>query len=155
VHVAGQFFHEAADAARTLNVRAMLVAGKQEYFPAHLPAGVAAFTYAPYSRVFPRACINVHHGGIGTTAQALRAGKPQLVTPMSHDQFDNAARVRRLGVGDRVLHSECSAKNLVRALSHLLKERGIAESAASLGPKVASEDGAMIAARALVQKFGG
>jgi UDP:flavonoid glycosyltransferase YjiC (YdhE family) len=55
------------------------------------------FPYAPFSAVLPRAAAFVHHGGIGTTAQALAAGVPQLIVPLSHDQFDNAARAQRLG----------------------------------------------------------
>lgn len=55
--------------------------------------------YAPYSELFPLAGVLIHQGGIGTTAQALRAGVPQLVVPFAHDQPDNAARVRRLGLG--------------------------------------------------------
>lgn len=40
----------------------------------------------------PRALANIHQGGIGTTAQALRAAKPMIVVPYSHDQPDNARR---------------------------------------------------------------
>jgi spore coat polysaccharide biosynthesis predicted glycosyltransferase SpsG len=46
----------------------------------------------------PRASVVVHQGGIGTTAEALRSGRPMLVVPFAHDQYDNAERVRRLGV---------------------------------------------------------
>jgi rhamnosyltransferase subunit B len=53
--------------------------------------------------VLPRAAVLVHHGGIGTAAQALAAGIPQLVVPSAHDQPDNAVRIRRLGVGDFLL----------------------------------------------------
>ena len=63
-----------------------------------MPKGSAAFEYAPYSTVFPRAAVNIHHGGIGTSAQALRAGLPQLVRPQAYDQFDNARRLIDLGV---------------------------------------------------------
>ena len=55
--------------------------------------------YVPLRRLLPHAAALVHHGGIGTTAEALRAGTPQLVVPLAHDQFDNAARVAALGVG--------------------------------------------------------
>ena len=53
----------------------------------------------PFSEVLPRSSALVHHGGIGTTAQGLAAGVPQLVMPMSHDQPDNADRLVRMGVG--------------------------------------------------------
>jgi len=50
-------------------------------------------------RLAPRSAAIVHHGGIGTCAQGLRAGIPQLVAPVFFDQPDNAARLAALGVG--------------------------------------------------------
>jgi hypothetical protein len=149
VHVAGNYFKAAARAAEIMGCRAMLVAGKREYFPPSLPSNAKAFTYAPYSRVFPRALLNVHHGGIGTTAQALRAGRPQVVTPMSHDQFDNSARVKRLGVGLRVRHKECTGEVLADHIRRTLADPECAHNAAELGPRIAREDGAARAAREL------
>jgi rhamnosyltransferase subunit B len=55
--------------------------------------------YVPLSALLPRASALVHHGGIGTTAEALRSGTPQLISPFAWDQFDNAARVASLGAG--------------------------------------------------------
>ena len=52
--------------------------------------------------MLPRAAAIDHHGGIGTAAEALRAGCPQLVMPMTFDQPDNAVRLQRFGVA-RVL----------------------------------------------------
>lgn len=66
-----------------------------------MPTGVYKRSRTPYSQVFPRCLAIVHHGGIGTL-QSLAAGRPLLITPMAHDQFDNAAKVKRLGVGLRV-----------------------------------------------------
>ena len=82
--------------------RAILLTEFTEQLPANLPEGVRHFPYVPFSALLPRCAALVHHGGIGTTAQALRAGIPQLVTPMIFDQPDNAARVKRLGVGDSI-----------------------------------------------------
>ena len=74
---AGGFYAESAEAARHLGRRALLLVGRDpRNRPAKLPAGVVAFEYAPYSQVFPRAAAIIHQGGIGTTAQALRAGRP-------------------------------------------------------------------------------
>jgi UDP:flavonoid glycosyltransferase YjiC (YdhE family) len=63
----------------------------------------------------------VHHGGIGTTAQALAAGVPQLVVAMAHDQPDNGIRVRRLGVGDCLPALRYSAGTAVPLLGRLLR----------------------------------
>ncbi len=70
--------------------------------------------------VLPRAAAFVHHGGIGTTAQALAAGVPQLVVPLAHDQPDNAVRVRRLGVGDFLLPKAYKTASVLERLNRLL-----------------------------------
>src|SRR5262249_29541061 len=100
VYDAGPFYEESAKAARQLGQRAVLLVGKDAgNGPASLPPGVVAFSYAPFSELFPRALAIVHQGGVGTTAQAMRAGRPMLVMPYGHDQPDNAARMVRLGIG--------------------------------------------------------
>jgi rhamnosyltransferase subunit B len=63
-----------------------------------LPETICVAEYAPYSALFSRAAMVVHQGGVGTTAQCLRAGKPMLIMPYSHDQPDNGRRMRRLKV---------------------------------------------------------
>ena len=92
----GQFYEESINAVSRLDRRAVLLMGKNA-LPADLPKNIIAVNYTPYSQLFSRACAIVHQGGVGTTAQALRAGRPTLVTPYSVDQPDNAARVERLG----------------------------------------------------------
>ena len=78
----------------------MLITNFPAQLPATLPSGFKAFGYLPFSDVLPRAALLVYHGGIGTLAQAVKAGVPQLVVPSAHDQFDNgshrAARARPL-----------------------------------------------------------
>lgn len=56
---------------------------------------------SPLSEILPKARLLVHHGGIGTGAEALRAGVPQWLFPSAHDQADNAQRLADLGVGRR------------------------------------------------------
>lgn len=55
--------------------------------------------YAPFQALLRHARVFVHHGGIGTIAEAMRAGVVQIVVPSAHDQPDNAARLERLGIG--------------------------------------------------------
>ena len=66
--------------------------------PERLPAGVAHFAYVPFGLLLPHAAALVHHGGIGTCAQGLAAGVPQVIMPLAHDQPDNADRLSKLGV---------------------------------------------------------
>ena len=60
---------------------------------------VLAVDFAPYGWVFPRAGLVIHHGGVNTTAETLRAGVPSLVIPHGYDQFDNAMRIQQMGLG--------------------------------------------------------
>jgi UDP:flavonoid glycosyltransferase YjiC (YdhE family) len=97
---AARFFGVALEACGRLNCRGLFVTPRAEQVPPRLPGSVLHVPAAPFSRLFPRCAAVVHHGGIGTVAQGLAAGVPQLVMPMSHDQPDHGARLRRLGVGD-------------------------------------------------------
>ena len=93
------FFRASVEACKQLNRRGILLTRHAEQIPADLPATIRHFSYAPFSLLLPRAAALVHHGGIGTSAQAMAAGCRQLITPFAHDQFDNADRLRRLGEG--------------------------------------------------------
>src|SRR5262249_31774015 len=75
-----------------LGRRAVVLTPHREQVPAPLPAGALWLPYVPLAALLPRAAALVHHGGIGTTAEALRAGVPQVIVPLAYDQFDNAAR---------------------------------------------------------------
>jgi UDP:flavonoid glycosyltransferase YjiC (YdhE family) len=103
VHMGANFLHESLAAALRLNQRAVLFTGSPEMrakLPADLPASIHAVEYAPHAGLFPRASVIIHHGGIGTSSEALYAGKPMLVVPHGFDQPDNAARLKRLGVAE-------------------------------------------------------
>jgi UDP:flavonoid glycosyltransferase YjiC (YdhE family) len=73
---------------------------------------------------------------------------------MAHDQFDNAGRVKRLGLGLRVGHARATPDKLVQRLTHLFDDPAFARAAAEMGPKIAAERGAERAADALVRAFG-
>lgn len=117
---ADRFFAEAQQALRAMGRRGVFVTSHAAQLPAALDAGIHAEPFVDFARLLPRAAAIVHHGGIGTTAEALRAGVPQLVTPFGFDQFDNAARVRSLGVGEALPAARIDAERLRRALSRLL-----------------------------------
>jgi rhamnosyltransferase subunit B len=117
------FFRESVEACRQTGVRGVLLTQFPDQLPKDRPDSVRHFSYAPFSRVFPRAAAIVHHGGIGTTAQALRAGRPQLIMPFSHDQPDNADRVQRLGCGEWILPKDYKASRVAAALRRLIDDR--------------------------------
>ena len=149
VYVAEGFYRDSVEAARAAGVRALLLIGEERNRPANLPEGVAAFDYAPYGEVLPRARAVVHQGGVGTTAQVLRAGAPALVVPFSHDQFDNGARVARAGAGRVLPRSGYDAARAARELRALLADESYTTRAAEMGRQIRSEDGAAAAADAI------
>lgn len=100
-----KFFEVGAAACDRIGKRGLLLTRHIEQVPGALPYGVRHWKYAPFSALLPQCAALVHHGGIGTTAQALNAGCPQLIMPMAHDQPDNAGRIERLGVGDAISRS--------------------------------------------------
>jgi UDP:flavonoid glycosyltransferase YjiC (YdhE family) len=118
--------------------------------PHGLPDTMRAFPYLPYSSVFPRAAAIVHQAGIGTLAQAMRAGRPQLAVPVSFDQPDNARRAARLGVARVLPFRKATAERLAAELSALLDQARYENAAASVAADLAGSDGAARAADALV-----
>ena len=96
---ATEFFEAAVDACRRIKHRGLLLPRFPEQIPNVLPLGIHHATYAPLSDILPHAAALVHHGGIGTAAQAMRAACPQLIMPMAFDQPDNADRLYRLEIG--------------------------------------------------------
>lgn len=136
----GHFFEESAKAARRLGRRALLLLGKNTA-PADVSHNLLAAGYAPYSAVFPRSACVVHQGGVGTTAQALRAGVPQLVMPYAFDQPDNAARVVRAGVGLSVSRKRYGVDRAAMQLKKLLATAAYGERARDVGRRISLEDG--------------
>ncbi len=156
IHAPGRFYEEAAEAARALRKRALLLVGKEATATfAHLASeDVFVAGYVPHSQVFPRAAAIAHHGGIGTVGQAMRAGKVQLVCPMLADQADNAERLVRLGIGKRLDHKRFTAGRAAAALDCLLADFGAASRAAAIAAGVAAEDGAGLAADEIAAMLG-
>lgn len=143
------FFEESAKAAQMLNRRAVLLYGEFNDPPKGLGDNIAGFPYAPYSLVFPRAAAVVHQGGVGTTAQALRAGVPHLIMPYGHDQPDNAARCRRAGVAEIIDRDGYTAENAAGILKGLLSEPGYKANAADAKRIIDAEGGTKIACDAI------
>jgi len=149
---AGNFYQESIQAARHLDRRAVLLIG-ENFPPKNLSSDILAVNYAPYSQIFPRACAIVHQGGIGTTAQALRAGCPTLIMPYSHDQPDNAARVKRLGTSRTIPRKQYSGSRVAKELSELLKNHSYATKAAEIGRIIQAEKGVSVACDAIEEQL--
>jgi len=149
VHNPGDFYDVSVEAARRLKHRAVLLGAKSDAWVDS--PDILALPYAPYSQIFPRASVIVHQGGSGTTGQALRAGRPELIVPYGWDQPDNGARAERLGVGLCLARNEYSATSATASLERLLGDSRFAARAAEIGSRI-SEENALMSACGAVEK---
>jgi rhamnosyltransferase subunit B len=155
VNSPGRFYHESLAAARLLGLRAVLLVGENAD-SSSLGAGagdVHVCAYAPHSLLFPRSLAVVHQGGVGTLAQALRAGHPQLIVPFYADQADNAARAVRLGVARSLKPRRYEARATARELAVLLSVERYRLRAAEVRGVLAGEDGAALAATCVLDRL--
>ena len=116
---AHEFFKTSVEASETAGLRAILLTHFRQQVPASLPENVIHIDYAPFGTLLPKLAAFVHHGGIGSTSQALRAGIPQLIRPVAYDQFDNSARAQRLGVAHEVLPKQYTPQAVAKMLNTL------------------------------------
>jgi rhamnosyltransferase subunit B len=137
---AAAYFRHAVEAVKKLGLRAILLTPHPDQMPATLPPSILRQDYVPLRRLLPQVAALVHHGGIGTTAEALRAGTPQLVVPLAHDQFDNAARVTALGVGASLPAARLDSALLARALGQLTGSEQLRQRCREVGARFDGSD---------------
>jgi rhamnosyltransferase subunit B len=149
-----RFLEGAVAACAAMGRRGLVLTPYGDQVPRPLPPGVMHAPSAPFAALLPRAAALVHHGGIGTMAQALAAGIPQLVMPMAHDQPDNAARAQRLGVASWIAPRSWTASRIAPALERLLGDPAVADACRELAPRVSFDASRRLAA-AEVEAVGG
>jgi UDP:flavonoid glycosyltransferase YjiC (YdhE family) len=106
-----------------------------------LPQDVFPVGHTPYSWLFPRMAAAMHHGGAGTSSEALRAGIPSITLPHNFEQPYWAQRLHELGVSPKPIHvgritTEGVTAAITAAVSDPIKRR-----AAEIGGKIRAEDG--------------
>ena len=156
VNSPGPFYRDSVAAAAALGIRAVLLVGSTEAvaeYSALRSASVYVCGYAPHSKIFPHAEIVVHQCGVGTLAQALRAGRPQLLVPFYGDQADNAARAVGLGVARSLSPTRYNAASAGRAIAQLLGMASYKSRAAQVQQMITEEDGAATAARLVLNRL--
>lgn len=134
------FLALACGVAEELGVPTLLVAKDRSALPDHLPQNVRHLTFAPFAWLFERASVVVHHGGIGTCGRALQAGAPQLIVPRGFDQFDNAERVIRLGVGQKIRRNHLTRSSLRGALERLTEDEQVRKRCREVRAELARTD---------------
>jgi rhamnosyltransferase subunit B len=155
VLAAGKFYEHSARAAMKAGVRAVLLIGTDpRNRPAQsLPESICVAEYAPYSALFDRAAMVVHQGGVGTTAQCLRAGRPMLIMPYSHDQPDNARRMRKLKIARIIQLGDYKPIRAAREIRSMLEEPKFARRAQCVAETLRGENGVRTACDALEELY--
>jgi sterol 3beta-glucosyltransferase len=109
----------------------------------------------PHGWLFPRMAAIVHHGGVGTTHEALRSGRPQVIVPFFGDQPFWADRVHMLGVSPPpVLQEELTAEHLAEAICAATSDPAMRRRAAEVGGQVCAEQG-VAGAVEIVERYWG
>jgi rhamnosyltransferase subunit B len=134
LHAADRYRAVAAACIR-LGRRCLFLGPSANIAPAPNLLAVAS---APYAKVFPAAAAIIHHGGFGTCAEAVRAGKPSLVTPFAFDQFDTAARLDDACFGRWFRGKPDDADAIAVALNSILANAPMIVAASDAAAKVAA-----------------
>ena len=122
--------------------RGLLASGWGGLKAADLPENVFMVTAVPHDWLFPRVAAVVHHGGAGTTAAGLRAGKPTIICPFMADQPFWGRLVYESGVGPKPIpQRQITAGKLAAAITTAVQDQTIKRRAAQLGRQISLEDG--------------
>jgi UDP:flavonoid glycosyltransferase YjiC (YdhE family) len=120
------------DAVRRAGTRVLLSRGWAGLGDVELPPTALLLGSVPHGKLFPRCAAVVHHGGAGTTANATRAGVPQVVVPHAVDQFYWGHRVWKLGLSPPPIpKTRLRAEALAAAIRTCIEDTGMRQRAAS------------------------
>jgi UDP:flavonoid glycosyltransferase YjiC (YdhE family) len=138
----GSFFRQSREACIALGLRAVFLSPNGIESLQGLPPTMSHFQYVPLQRLLPRTAALVHHGGIGTCAQAMRAGIPHLATPLFFDQFDNARIIEQLGIGRSFPARDYDARQAANILGQILQSQAMKNDCARIAAKFRGGDAA-------------
>ena len=141
------------EALRATGTRGLLATGWGGLSPTDLGDGLFAIESAPHDALFPRCAAVVHHGGAGTTAAGLRAGRPTVVCPFFGDQTFWGRRVHALGAGPApIKQTDLTAAKLAAMIREATASASVRQRAESLGEQIRAEDGVANAV-AFIERF--
>ncbi|MCT9868308.1 glycosyltransferase [Paenarthrobacter aurescens] len=106
---------------------------------------------APHEWLFPQVAAVVHHGGAGSTAAGIRAGRPTLIVPFLGDQPFWGAQVQALGIGPAPVPARHLRTRLADSLGDLVNTASYASRAEEVGAEVRAENGLAAGVAALEQ----
>ncbi|MBB1092958.1 glycosyltransferase family 1 protein [Rhodopseudomonas palustris] len=107
-----------------------------------MPAHIHVLQEAPHDWLFPRMAAVVHHGGAGTTAAGLRAGRASVICPMFGDQPFWGRTVHALGAGPAPIpHRRLTTERLAAAIRSAVDDPLTRQRAMEIGRTIRQEDG--------------
>ena len=136
-----RFFEVAVEICRRMRRRGILLAREADQVPDSLPAEVLHVRYAPLSLLLPRSAALIHHGGIGTVAQALAAGVPQMVVPVAFNHFDDAQRLSRLRLGAVLRPQAFRPRRACREIEQMLASPAMIGARTAAHTRMEEDDG--------------
>jgi sterol 3beta-glucosyltransferase len=143
------------EALRQAGQRGLIASGWGGLRAGDLPESIFMIESAPHEWLFPRCAAVVHHGGAGTTAAGLRAGRPTVVVPFFGDQGFWGERVCQLGVGPQPIpQKRLTANGLAAAIRAAVNTPDMARRAGELGDQIRAEDGVGTALRFIEARLG-
>jgi sterol 3beta-glucosyltransferase len=128
-------------ALRRTGARVLVLGGWSDTLADDLPDGCFFAQEAPHDWLFPRVAGVIHHGGAGTTAAALRAARPSLITPFFADQFFWARRLHTLGLGPRPGRLDADPDATAASVCALIADPELARRLGNVGARIAAENG--------------
>lgn len=141
ISAAESFYRQGIEAAAQLGERAVILAPDSVALPATLPRGMLRLPSAAHRRLFPRAKLAVHHGGVGSAAAACAAGVPQFIVPAMYDQPEVMRRLTRLGVADGLAPKKFTAAAAVPKLRALMESASVHSRCREIADRMQRENG--------------
>ena len=138
----GRLANIIVEALKKVGLRGIIATGGGGLEVEQLPNTILSVKAVPHEYLFPRVSAVVHHGGAGTMAAGLRAGKPTIVCPFIGDQSFWGERVYELGVGPKpISQKKLSVDRLADALLTATSNVTMREKAQALGEQIRHEKG--------------
>jgi sterol 3beta-glucosyltransferase len=148
-----QFTRTVVEAVERTGQRAVFLTGWGSLQPDNLPSFIYPAEFVPHDWLYDQVTAVIHHGGAGTTAAGLRAGRPTIAVPFFADQYFWGDRLKALGVGQSLPRNRLTADKLARAIETAVTDPAMQAQAAQLGQKIRAEDGVGRAVTAVQQIF--
>jgi UDP:flavonoid glycosyltransferase YjiC (YdhE family) len=136
-----EFYQTSLTALERVGARALILGAAPGSLPDPLPQHALALPFAPFSEIYPRCAAIIHHGGIGTTAQGLRAGTPALIVPWGVDQFYAGAQIEAIGAGRWLQRKRYTVERGALLLDELLHQKQYRTRAQQIAGQIVEEDG--------------